>query len=72
MRLLKNIAREILGLFVDDGSFAIATLVWVAIVIFILAHVVGHITWLAPALMGGLAIILIESVLRFARRRPPR
>ena len=69
MRWLKKIAREILGLFVDDGSFAIAILVWLGMVAFALAHVVAHANWLGSALFSGLAFILIESVLRFARRR---
>jgi hypothetical protein len=72
MPWLKSIAREILGLFVDDGSFAIAILVWLAIVVFILAHVATRVHWLGLVLFSGLALILIESVLRFANRRPPK
>lgn len=61
--------REVWGLFVDDGSLAVAILVWVG----------G--TWLAELwlgksggvvgvlLFGGLAVILVESVVRFARGR---
>jgi hypothetical protein len=69
MRWLKSIAREVLGLFVDDGSFAIAILVWAAFVVVVLAHVAGHANWTGPALFSGLAFILIESVVRFSRRR---
>ncbi len=69
MRWLQSILREILSLFVDDGSFAIAILVWVGLIIFVLPHVTHHANWLAPALFSGLALILIESVLRFSRRR---
>ena len=32
MRWLRSVAREVLELFVDDGSFAIAILVWLALV----------------------------------------
>jgi hypothetical protein len=67
---LRSIAREILGLFVDDGSFAIAILVWLGAVVFVLKHAVAHTEWLSIALFGGLTLILIESVLRFARRHP--
>ena len=70
MRWLQSIAREVLGLFVDNSAFAIAILVWLGIVVFVLAHVVVHANWLTTALFGGLAVILIESVLHFARRRP--
>jgi hypothetical protein len=69
MRWLKSIARELLGLFVDDGSFAIAILVWAAFVVVVLAHVAGPASWTGPALFSGLAIVLIESVVRFSRRR---
>lgn len=69
MSWLKSIAREVLGLFVDDGSFAIAILVWAAFVVFVLAHVATHPSWTGPSLFSGLACILIESVVRFSRRR---
>ena len=68
MQWLKSIGREVLGLFVDDGSFAIAILVWVAFAVFVLARVAGHASWTGPALFSGLAFILIGSALRFARR----
>ena len=69
MGWLKSIGREVIGLFVDDGSFAIAILVWAAFVVLVLAHVVGHANWTGPALFSGLAFVLIESVVRFSRRR---
>jgi hypothetical protein len=70
MPWLRSIAREIFSLFVDDGSFAIAILAWLGLVVFVLKHVVAHANWLSTALFGGLALILVESVLRTARRRP--
>ena len=69
MRWLKSIAREILGLFVDDGSFAIGILVWVVLAVGVLPRVASGARWAGPALFAGLALILIESVLRYARRR---
>jgi membrane protein implicated in regulation of membrane protease activity len=69
MRWLRSIAREIAGLFVDDGSFAVAILVWLAVAL-ALARVFADERWVCCALFAGLAIVLIESVLRFARRRP--
>jgi hypothetical protein len=66
MNWLRAVVREILGLFVDDGSFAIAILAWLGL------------CWLAlprlPSAVGGLllflglALILLESVLRRARK----
>jgi hypothetical protein len=67
MRWIRNVAHEIFGLFVDDGSFALAVLVWLGLVWFLLAR-------MRMAIPGGLvfflglAAILVESVTRFARR----
>ena len=68
MRWYRSIAREVVGLFVDDGSFAIAILVWLALVVVVLPRLAAGARWAGPALFAGLAAILIESVLRFARR----
>ncbi len=69
MNWLRSIAREVLGLFVDDGSFAVAILLWAVFVGAVLTRVVGHPNWTGSALFSGLACILIESVVRFSRRR---
>jgi hypothetical protein len=65
MGWIKSVAREVYGLFVDDGSFAVAILVWVAFAGVALPH--GR--WAGPVLFAGLAAILVKSVLRFARGR---
>lgn len=70
MRWLRSVAREILELFVDDGSFAIAIVVWLALVVVGLPRAAAGARWAGMALFVGLALILIESVLRFARRHP--
>jgi hypothetical protein len=67
MNALKTILHEILGLFVDDGSFALAILLWLALVWFLVRPLQ------LPAAGGivlflGLAAILVESVTRFARK----
>jgi hypothetical protein len=69
MRWYRSIAREVVGLFVDDGSFALAILVWLALVVVVLPRVAAGAHWAGLALLAGLAVILIESVLRFSRRR---
>jgi hypothetical protein len=69
MKWLNNIFREIFGLFVDDGSFALAILIWLAVV-----------RWATPRLnipsgitgvilFAGLALILTESAARYARNK---
>jgi hypothetical protein len=69
MPWLKSIAREVFGLFVDDGSFAIAILACVALAIFVLPRIAPAARWTGPALFAALALILIESALNFSRRR---
>ncbi len=69
MGWLGTVVREIWGLFVDDGSFAVAIVVWVGLMWvmerrFGLSGGVG-----AGVLFAGLGVILIESLFRFARRR---
>ncbi len=68
MTWLKSIAREILGLFVDDGSFAIAILGWLVVMVVVLPRIASVSGWCGPVFFVGLAVILVESVLRFARR----
>ena len=69
MNWLKNIFREIFSLFVDDGSFALAILLWPAVVrsatprLTIPSGITGVI------LFAGLALILAESATRYSRRK---
>lgn len=69
MRWIQSIARRIFGLFVDDGSFAGAILVWLGLTMAGVPRAASNARWAGPALFVGLVAILIESVLRFARRR---
>jgi len=69
MRWIKSVAREVLGLFVDDGSFALAILIWLALAIGVFPRIAAAAAWTGPVLFAGLALILIESALRFSRQR---
>ena len=70
MDRLAAILREAYGLVVDDGTLAAAILVWAAIV-GMLARFVGVSPVLAAtALALGLMAILVENVVRRARRGP--
>jgi hypothetical protein len=69
MRVLRSILREIVSLFVDDGSFALAIVAWVfAGALCVRLHVDP--VFEAVLLFLGLAVILAESVWRSARERP--
>jgi hypothetical protein len=68
MTWLKTIAEEIVGLFVDDGRFALTILLWLAIAGLLTAYALEHSAWGGVLLFGGLALILIESAVRRAGR----
>ncbi len=68
MNWLKTIWDEFIGLFVDDVSFAVAIVIWLAV-----AHVLFHMdlvpgVWRGPLLFAGLAAIFVENTLRRARK----
>jgi hypothetical protein len=69
MRWLGTVLRELVALFVDDGSLAVLAVLWLAAVWLILPLLVPE-----PGLRGlllflGLAAILIGSARAGARRR---
>ena len=69
MTWLHAVAREVFGLFVDDGKFALAILLWVVLVALGLSYLAPHSPWAGLLLFAGLALILLQSVLRFANSR---
>ena len=62
-------ARELVALFVDDGSLVVAVLVWVAIAVLAFPALPIGGGWLASALFAGLALILVENLLRAVRQK---
>lgn len=69
MKWIKNIVREIFGLFVDDAAFALAILIWLAAIHWGASHVNIPARVTGIILYAGLALILSESALRFARTK---
>ena len=69
MDRLAAILREGYGLVVDDGTLAVAILVWAAIA-GMLARFGVPPAWAAVALALGLMAILVENVVRRSRRGP--
>jgi hypothetical protein len=67
MPWLSSILAEIWGLFVDDGTFALAILVWLAVYWVVLPHFGVPPELKGPILFAGLATVLVESALRRAR-----
>jgi len=70
MRTLHMILRELIRLFIDDGSLVFAVLGWVAIYALGLRHVDIPAQWQAAVLFLGLAVVLAENVVSSARRGP--
>lgn len=68
MTWLRTILAETYAIFVDDGSFAVAIIVWCVLVAAARILLPSLTVWLAPLLAAGLALILLESVRRRARR----
>jgi hypothetical protein len=64
MRRVAAAGREVLGLFIDDGRFALAILAWLAIMALVsaLAPLPGPMR--GPLLFAGLAAILAVSCRR--------
>ena len=62
--------RELAGLFVDDGSLALLALLWLAACGLALRWLGLDPAWAGLPLFAGLALALLASALRAARRRP--
>ena len=71
MHWLKTILAEFFGLFVDDGSFALAIIIWLGVIWLGLPRLNLPAVWNGVVLFAGLATILVESALRRASRKSP-
>jgi len=70
MGTLRAILTELVGLFVDDGSLALALVLWCAAVgVMVLSASAVPIPLAAVALLAGCVAILLVNVVRAARTR---
>jgi hypothetical protein len=69
MNWMRTIFREVFGLFVDDGSFAVLILAWLGLTVFLLPHLAWAPRWRGFILFAGLAAILMASAIRYARKQ---
>lgn len=68
MQWIRTIAAELFGLFVDDGSFAIAIAAWLGVAWLLSLHLLHGVGWNGAVLFAGLVVILLGSAARRARR----
>ena len=66
--MLRTVWNKLLKLFVDDQLYAVAILVWIALVWLAIKQTGIPSAWAAGALFAGLALIFVESVSRAGRR----
>jgi hypothetical protein len=64
MKTIKTIFRELFGLFVDDGSLALAILALLAVVALLVHEALLNMNQAAVLLVAGNIVVLIESVVR--------
>lgn len=67
MRSVLAILRQVLALFVDDGSLACALVIWCAGAGFALPRLIPFSAWNAPILLLGCIAILLANIALAAR-----
>jgi hypothetical protein len=67
MNLIVTTFKQLIGLFVEDGTLAILLIIWVGIAALVLPHVPIDSSWDGVILFAGCVAILIENVARAAR-----
>lgn len=68
INVVKTIASELLGLLVDDASFALAITVWLGVIWLLSRQFLRNVGWSGTALFAGLVVILLWSAMRRARQ----
>ena len=68
MSAVLRVLREILHLFVDDGSLAAALILWSAAAFWLLPRLLANTSWDGLILLLGYLAILGENLRRSARR----
>lgn len=68
MKLIVTAFKQLIGLFVEDGTLALLLIIWVGIAAMVLPRVPINSSWNATILFVGCVIILVENVIRAGRR----
>jgi hypothetical protein len=67
MKAIQIALRELWGLFVEDASLTIGTLICVAIAAFVVPRLGIAPQWRGPVLFAAVVLMLLENVYRGAR-----
>jgi hypothetical protein len=68
MNLIVAAFKQLIGLFVEDGTLALFLIIWVGIAALGLPRVPIDSSWDGVILFAGCVAILIENVIRASRR----
>lgn len=71
LHALRGGVLELWGLFVEDASFTIGIVVCIIVAISVLPRLPIPPLWRGATLFAILALVLVENVLRAARKRAP-
>ena len=69
MKNVVAVARQVFGLFVDDGGMAVAVLAWLAVVGLLSRLATLSAVWRGPVLLVGLVFLISWACLRSVRQR---
>lgn len=69
MNLALAVWRELVAIFIDDGSIAVALVLWSALAWYLLPDLAINAGWDGPILLLGYMLILAENLYRTARKR---
>lgn len=67
MTVFRNVILEVVHLFVDNGSLALALVLWCAAVRLAVVFLPSSIALLGPVLLAGCAVILLVNIIQTAR-----
>lgn len=68
MNAIRIALSELWGLFVEDATLTIGTLICIALAAFVIPHAGLAAQWRAPVFFAAVVLMLLENVYRGARR----
>lgn len=69
MKLIVTATKEVIGLFVEDGTLALLLVAWIGVAGLLLYRLPIGSSWNALILLAGCVCILVENVIRISRQR---